>query len=360
MPERVATTTRTGRLHGLDLLRAVASLTVFYTYLASWFRHEAGPPGVTAFLDRWLVTPAHLNEDLGFLGLAFFFLVSGFVISHAATRQTVAEFATKRVSRIFPPLAVAVLVAWALASTGFYRVTGDPEIGTGDMLANMVLVNFFREPFVPLVGVAWALIVQLASYAMVCALLPVFRREPWLVIGIEVTACAIVLSVVSSRQSLAAATVATVGAFGTAVVLGQVVWAVWSRSIPVWAGAGLGMSCWVVFLWGDHLGYGRSDDSYPVTLLVALLVMIAVLLADEHIRHSRLVSYLSSRSYSTYLVHQVVALSVLGVAANPLGRWVAGVVAVAATFAVVELIHQIVQRPARRLGDVLAVGAGRR
>lgn len=342
------------RLHSLDLLRAAASLLVFYVHLSTWFRYHGGPTSVTTWLDRWVVGPTHLNRDLGFLGVALFFLVSGFVISHVATRETVAEFSLKRLSRIFPALAAAVGVAWALVASGALGIPGDAsDIGGDDVLANMTLANFFREPFVPLVGVAWTLIIQLAVYVMIAAMLPLLRSEPWLVIAIEVTVCAVVLSVVRNFSGLAASSIANIGAFGTVVVLGQVVWAVWARRVPLWAGAGLGLGCWVVFLWGDHLGYGRYDDSYPLTLAIALPLVVAALLADDRIRRNPVVAYLATRSYSTYLLHQTVAFSVLAAVTPLWGRWVAAATAVATTFVAVELVHRLVERPGGRLGAEL-------
>lgn len=350
---------RTGRLHGLDLLRAGASLAVLYVHLSAWFRLHGGPTALTTTLDRWLIGPAHFNQDFAFFGVALFFLVSGFVISAVAMRETVAEFALKRTVRIFPPLAVAVLLAWVLVVGGYLRVPGDDSgVGIRDLLTNSVLANFFVPGHAALVGVAWTLVIQLGIYAMVCALLPVYRREPWLVIGLQITVCAVVLAVARNYQGLPNSTIANVGAFGTAVVLGQVVWAVWSRRLPLWAGAGLGLGCWVVFLWGDALGYGRRDDSYPLTLCVALLIMIMAVLAEEHVRPNRVVSWLSSRSYPTYLLHQTVLFSVL-TATAAWNRWLAALLALGCTVVAVELLHRTVERPVGRLTSALLVRARR-
>jgi exopolysaccharide production protein ExoZ len=342
-----------GRVHGLDLLRALASLAVIYVHLAAWFRDHGGPPSITTWLDRWLIEPAHLNRDLGFLGVSVFFLVSGFVISSVAMRETVSEFALKRTIRIFPALAAATLIAWVLVVTGCLAVPGGAAgVGLRDLVLNSVLANFFVPGHAALVGVAWTLVIQLAIYAMVCALLPVHRREPWLVIGIQVVLCAVVLSVVRHYQGLPVETLANIGAFGTAVILGQVIWVVWARRLPLWAGAGLGLGCWLVFLWGDALGYGRYDDSYPLTLFVALLVMVLTLLAEPHIRPNRVISWLSARSYSTYLLHQTVAFSVLA-ATQAWGRWAAGVLALGCTFLAAEILHRAVERPVGRLTPIL-------
>lgn len=351
--------TSSGRRYELDLLRAIASLAVCYVSLSWWFRNNGGPTSVTTWLDRWLITPAHLNQDLSFFGLALFFLVSGFVISLVATRETVPEFATKRLLRIFPGLAAATLLAWALVVTGHYcfpTSCADPgsraDAGLSDLLLSSVLANFFVPGHVALVGVAGPLVIQLAIYVLICALLPLYRREPWLVIGIEITGCAVLLAVVRNVAGLPATTTASIGAFGTAVVLGQVVWAVWTGRLPLWAGAGLGLGCWLVFLWGGALGYQRPGDSYPLTLFMALLIMVIALLAGAHLRPNQIVTWLATRSYPTYLLHQTVAFPVLA-ATLSWSRWLAGLFAIGCTFVLVEIMYRTVQRPAQRLGPAL-------
>ncbi|MGH3794333.1 MAG: acyltransferase family protein [Pseudonocardiaceae bacterium] len=350
-PGRVPT--GTGRLYSLDLLRAIASLIVFYVDLSWWFRAHGGPTSVTALVNRWVVTPMHLSQDFSFLGVALLFLISGFVISMVAMRETAAEFAIRRVIRVFPALTVAALLAWVLVATGGYRIPGGhAAVGLQDFLLSSVLANFFVPGHAALVAVAWTLVIQVAIYAMVCALIPVYRRTPWLVIGIEIAVCAGVLAMVRNLHGLPISTVATIGAFGTAVVLGQVLWAMWTRGLPLWAGAGLGLGCWIVFLWGDALGYRRTGHSYPLTLFVALLIVLLALLAGDLIRPNRVVTWFASRSYSTYLLHQIVAFPVLA-ATQSWTRWPAGLLAVGCTFVMVEILYRTVERPAGRLAPAL-------
>lgn len=350
-PER----TRKGRrLNGLDVLRALASCLVFYTHISTWYRFKQDPMPVSEVIDEYLIGPLHLNKELGFAGVALFFLISGFVMAHVATKERVAEFGIKRVLRILPALIVAVLLAWILVNVGLYAVPGGAEsVGVGDLLTNMFLLNFFFDGYAPLVGVAWTLVTQLSIYAMIGALLFAFRRAPWLAIAVQITVCSVVLSILPNFRGLTASTIANIGAFGTAIVLGQVIWLVWARKAPVWAGFLLGLACWLVFDWGDSLGYGRYDDAYTLTLTLAALLVILAAVASDRVPRLRVVTYLSSRSYAVYLVHQTIAFTVLAQLWPDVPSSVAVAVSIAATLVVAELVHRAVERPFAKLATSL-------
>ncbi|OLR92805.1 acyltransferase family protein [Actinokineospora bangkokensis] len=340
---------RTRRIDGLDLLRVLACCLVFYTHVSTWYRFKKDPLPLTGVLDSAVVGPLHLNKDFAFLGVSLFFLISGFVIAHVATREGAAEFAVKRALRVFPPLFAAVLLAWVFVLLGWLSVPGGEDVGFGDLVANLFLVNFFAPQLVTLVGVAWTLIIQLGVYAMVLALLAVFRRMPWLAIAVQVTACMVLLSVLSNLRGPVAASLANIGAFGCAIVLGQVIWLVWSRRAPLWAGVLLGALCWLVVNTAEAGGYGQSGDSYLLTMTLAALVVSLVVAAGGRVKRVRAVAFLSERSYSIYLVHQTTAFAVLAGLAAHTWSSVAVAVAVAVTLAVAEVVHRFVERPSARL-----------
>lgn len=345
---------RRGRLNGLDLLRAVASCLVFYTHISTWYRYKKEPMPVSEVVDDFLIAPLHLNKELGFLGVALFFVISGFVMAHVATKERAGEFGVKRVLRILPSLMVGVILAWALVNAGAYSIPGGAKsVDLGDMFANMFLLNFFVDGYEPLVGVAWTLVTQLSAYAMIAALLWAFRRTPWLAVAIQVTVCSVILSVVPNFQGLSAAAIGNVGAFGTAIVLGQVIWLVWMKKTPVWAGLLLGLACWLVFNWGDVLGYGRYDDGYMVSLTLAILLVILAVVASHRIPRWRVVTYLSSRSYVVYLVHQTIAFSILAWLWRDLPSSAAVGISIVATLLVAELVHRAVEQPFSKLATSL-------
>lgn len=334
------------RLVGLDLVRVLALVLVLYTQLASWFRANAEPLGASSVIDDFLVTPLRLDQDLRFFGAALIFIGTGFLAARSAARRSIGEYAARRVLRVFPPLWFAVLLAWALVALG-QPVPGADDAPVEDLLSGLVLANFFQSPATVLVGAAWALLPILAVYVLVASLLPVFRRNPWLAIAIQVTVFSVLLSIMPNVDAVAAEAGGTIGAFGPAVVLGEVIWLVWSGHSPLWVGGCLGVACWVVFTWAGRLGY-HGGEAYPLALAYAFLLVAAAVQLGDLVRHAP-IDYLASRSYGILLTHHAVTAAVLAALAEHVHSAMAVVAAVAATLVAAELLHQAVERPAALL-----------
>lgn len=330
------------RLAGLDLVRLLALVLVVYTELATSFRAGGAPLGASSLVDDFLVTPLRANPDLDFFGAALIFLVTGFLAARAAARQPIGEFAARRALRVFPPLWVAVLLCWALVALGMDAGSAS----TGDVLKGLGLANFFTEPSVTLVSPAWALLPIVAVYVLVTALIPLLRTMPWPVVAIQITVCSVLLSIMPNFGTAAGHAGGTIGAYGTAVVLGEVIWLVWAGHVPLWAGGGLGVACWIVFAWSDRLGYHGSNPADPVTLAYAFLLVLVAVFISDWAREQRVVSYLASRSYGILLTHQVVMTVVLAPLVGHVFSLVAVLAAVAATLVAGELVHQAAERPA--------------
>jgi exopolysaccharide production protein ExoZ len=338
---------KTHRLGGLDLVRLLAVIMVLYTSLATWFRDHDRPLGASTLVDNFLVIPLRINPDLRFFGAALIFLISGFLVAKAASTQRTGEFVAKRLLRVLPPLWLAVLLVWVLIMLDRPAVSGVDDVGTGELLNGLVLGDFFSDSAQPLVGPAWALLPILGAYVLVAALLPVFRSTPWLAVAVQITVFSVLLAIMPNFDSTAGYAGGTIGAFGVAVVLGQAIWLVWSGNNPLWAAAGLGVACWVIFVWGDRLGY-EPGVAYPVTLAYSVLLMIIGLQISDWVRDLAVVSYLVSRSFPILLVHQAVMSVVLSGVAGHVWSGIAVLAAAAATLLAAEVVHQAAERPVAR------------
>ena len=110
----------------------------------------------------------------GYLGLEFFFMISGYVIFFSAKNRSASQFAVSRVRRLYPAFWAAVIFTSVFA----VFLGGDKMAVTPSMVfANFTMVpHFFGEGYVD--GVYWTLGYELSFYFLVfCMLLCGLRKK---------------------------------------------------------------------------------------------------------------------------------------------------------------------------------------
>lgn len=335
----------------LEWLRALAAPIVMYSHVVGIFlagRHNH--PWLSARLDDFLVTPLHLATDFGNVGVVVFFLVSGFIVTHTGVEETLGAFALKRTMRIYPPLIVAVLLTIGVRALGGTVLETGQSTATsvGSVLSNITLLNYLLMPQVILLAVAWTLIIEVLFYALLLGALPALRRWPgWTICGELAVVAVVLLTARSLGENYFLFAVAM--SYLPALLLGQSIWALWSRRVPSWAGLLLCFGCWVLYVLADLLKLGRLDDSYNLTLAMCAVLFAVLLLAEPHLRPNRVATILADRSYSLYLLHGTLAFPVMALL-YPLVPSVFAVLAGAVvTAGGVELSYRFVERPSQRL-----------
>lgn len=185
------------RVAALTGMRGVAALMVvgYHAVLFMWLAQmESGRPA-DAFTHPW----SAWGLGGGWLGVDFFFVLSGFLLAGPLLRQrdhwpTWPEyrlFAAKRLLRIVPPYYAALLLAWLLAGWSghaLFRVT--PE---GLLWHASFLHVFVPEHQFGIIAVAWTLALELQFYLLLPLIVVPFRRwGPWVAASFVVASLAYV------------------------------------------------------------------------------------------------------------------------------------------------------------------------
>jgi peptidoglycan/LPS O-acetylase OafA/YrhL len=155
------------RIGWLDYARLLcALLVVAYHYL------DSGPRrGMLDAVDSPPVLEAVARY--GYLGVDFFFIISGFVIMLTVGTRSASEFAAARLARLYPAFLVCATLTAAILAIG-----DRPEfpVSLGQWLANLTMVSpLFGVP--SLDGVYWTLHYELAFYFLVFLALVAGLRE---------------------------------------------------------------------------------------------------------------------------------------------------------------------------------------
>ncbi len=312
---------------------------------------------------------------LGFLGVTFFFVLSGFVLTWSMRPSLrISTFYVRRFARIWPSHMVALLLAIPV----FYTLSAVPEhswvkpLSIPILLLSVVLLQgFSRDPVILFSGnpAAWTLSCEMLFYAVHPYFGALLRRMT--------LRGALIAAVVTVAVAFAYRGATYVGPTGWSAgvplplehlpefVLGMAIaWAFvqgWRPKLPVWV-------AWVLFAvtigWltvGPELGFGVLSDlaarfSNEFATVVCATLILAVSSATLRGKRSWLAHPVMVRlgdwSYAFYLVHATVIYAVLNIIGGPRGAgfsnlvWGAGIFVIA--LALSAAIHHWVERPLER------------
>ncbi|MFT0621449.1 acyltransferase family protein [Ectopseudomonas guguanensis] len=294
----------------ISLLRAIAALMVVYDHLFCIvpLRHF----GVAAFpaplVQEYISTPLGIIQDFGWMGVAIFFLVSGFIISHVAMRENRAEFIVKRVFRIYPPLILAVLIA-CVASF----ITSGKTFTLGQVLSAFTLTNYWTYPQVPVLGVAWTLAIEILFYVLTFILLPILKKNPIIAISIQLS---VVFVIYGLRKDFGHGffLFSASAAYLPYLIIGQITYFLYARIITPGAFFILLTVAYAAVLVGIHLihtAFIRVDNSYLINFMYAYFVFIIFLVFKDRFRVAPFMQFLADSSYSLYLLHGSVGITAI-------------------------------------------------
>ncbi|MFJ9829564.1 acyltransferase family protein [Streptomyces sp. NPDC101160] len=351
------------RLPGLTGLRFVAALLVF-VYHATY---------VPVFADGGVQqTYAFLAGKAGNLGVSFFFVLSGFVLTWAARADDSApRFWRRRFFKIFPSHVLVFALALALLP-----LSGMP-LKPVEALANLFLVQSWLPDSDFMIyavnGVTWSLSVELAFYAafpLLLRLIRAIRPERLWVWALAVVAAVVAVPVVTS---------ATLDGPPNMMVPG-VSWAqLWTgyfappvRALEFVAGM-LAARLVLEGRWKLRIGVVPASllvaAAYAAALFVPvvygfaavftvpLMVLIAaVAQRDAQGRYgllgSRPMQWLGDASYNVFLLNLLVLLNLHPVLGSPTLSTGAAILyhlgTLALTVVLARLIYVLVERPAMR------------
>jgi peptidoglycan/LPS O-acetylase OafA/YrhL len=330
-PVRPASSPRS--LDRLTGLRALAALAVFAFHLGQY--------------NVW--APAKL-AGFGYAGVAFFFVLSGFVLVWSARPDdTAGRFFQRRFARIYPAYLVVLLISCVVPHVAVYRGT-DAGILSVTLTQAWVPVGKFAFG---LNGVSWSLSCEAAFYAVFPLLLAWMMRLGhrrligWVLAGYVIGAVAVVTA---TSYGVDGATLALVNPL---------------IRLPEFM---LGMAAGLAFSNGWR---PKIDTRLPVAILVLLYLaggllhlpkpimdpvlapaFVAIVLATASADVAGTRSWLTSRglvyagevSFCFYLVHELMIVNIAPYVSGP----AAVVLDFAAAAMLAVVLHHLVELPCQR------------
>lgn len=328
------------RYPALDALRGVAVLMVVYDHLfaVAGERNAGGAFPPVPWIREWVSTPLGIIQDFGWFGVCLFFLISGFVITHSARRENVRTFAVRRIFRILPPLALAVVLV-AISD----QLLG-PQRPWLDYLYGVTLAGYFTVPQIVVLGVAWTLVIEVIFYVLMAFVSPLLKGTK-AAFGLAVATVLPWLVIVFARNFgdsffLFAASVA----YLPVLLIGSAIYLAKTRIVGALpAGLLIAANCGVFMLGlrSIHTAFLPLNNSYLLSAVYAAAVFLLCLDRTA----PRWLSFIGDISYSLYLLHGTIGFLVVQVAVQGgLGRAspiIAAIVSIGASYA----MYRCVERP---------------
>lgn len=316
------------RLPTLTTLRALAALAVF--------GYHAGR------ITGW--EPLKAISGTGYAGVAFFFVLSGFVLSWSFHPLAATVFFHRRFARVYP-LHLVTALAVAL-------VFGFPELGVA--VANLLLLQAWwptEQVAFALNGASWSLSAEAFFYAcfplLAAYLAGLDPRRRALLAGLLWSACSLAVVVLAHEKVGVASLVfppVRLGEFVLGIVLGLAVKGGWRPPVGVHAAV---LVVAAAFVADRALDVPAPLSDVTLALPFALLIAAAAG-ADADGRPLlpwRVAIFAGEVSYAFYLVHERVITKV----AEHLDGRAAVALSLLASAGLAVALHLAVERPARRL-----------
>jgi peptidoglycan/LPS O-acetylase OafA/YrhL len=313
------------RLDCLQVLRAVAALAVV-VFHCHW-------TGIASF------------------GVELFFVISGFVICHAAA-QDPRHFLPKRIARVVPLYWSATLGVFVLARIA-PALFPSTEASWLNLLRSLALWPYLRADGtdMPLLFLGWTLNFEAFFYVLFAACLALSARlAPWLALGLLMLAASLHGAVVGLGDPL--------DFWSRPIVLnfacGIVAWLVWRRTrdalarVPAWLASAVALIALAILVTGANHGVGGV---LPSGGIVGAVLMLALLAPGNRMRWPTVLLLVGDASYSLYLLHpyvlEAVARKVHAFGPDPRGLVATGL-AVLAALALALVTFRLIERPSNR------------
>jgi peptidoglycan/LPS O-acetylase OafA/YrhL len=284
-----------------------------------------------------------LNYASGVMGMALFFILSGFLItSFLLKEKSIAQFLTRRFFRIIP-------LAWLYLAVALLIAGASPDVWLSHFL---FYANLPPQDLVPLTAHMWSVCLEVQFYVGIAILVAVLGTRGLILIPL----LCIVFTLVRVMNEVYASSVtyyrfdeilagcllalAYEGRFGQGAIRFMRA-APQPLIVPL-----LVLSC---FLQGEWTNYFRP-------YFAALLVGSTLLHSDGRLARSlsnRVLAYIASVSYALYVIHPLLGASWLG-SGNSLEKYAKRPLLFAALFLVAHISTYSYERPWIAFGKKLA------
>lgn len=344
-------------------LRIPAVFFVVYDHLGPFWSSTASIKwSVSVFINKYICNPLAISEFFGFFGVVLFFLISGYIITHVVQRESPVEFIIKRFFRIYPPLIFSFflifLVSYILKHLANYASYWESFHFIDFVLSGTLLNYAFDKPNL-INGVTWSLFVECLFYIMIFLFYSMYKTSRKYAAYFQILTFIIVVNVIIKINCMAYLSLSVY--YISYLIFCQLIYFLLTKKISTLGFILLTLINYLVLvqntiqLYPEHYS---ANNSYLISFVYAYCVFIIALLANKHIKMSKISLFLSNLSYSIYLNHFTIGALVLSLIVNKVNYTFAFFAAVIVTICISFISYNLIENPFIKLSKKIIANLG--
>ncbi|RKS17100.1 peptidoglycan/LPS O-acetylase OafA/YrhL [Pseudomonas sp. WPR_5_2] len=364
------------RMWFLQFLRGVACLLIVYVHWQTFVMNPGSLSGIIfqSGFPADYVAPTSvvkfgviINQTMPFdfrevyLGLALFFLISGFIIPISLERGTRVSYIIRRIARILPTAAVCTVITAGVIVIGRY-VEGNAiaPFSIKTIIANAALVrDILGHPYID--TAIWTLEIEVHFY-LICFVISFFSGQKKASVILAMTLAFLLVSYALTKDMgkfeyfrLYLSGIALNGCF---IVLMFVGMALYNYHVGNWSIAKTALVTFVLMIMNNLILQNYSNVTSGIMYanhLYAALMFMVLMLVGERLPYSKVIDKIAEVSYPLYLLHATCGYTLFYIVYKHFNSIVSAfslswVIVIALTL----LVHRTVERPSTPAGKRVA------
>ncbi len=290
----------TKRLYSLDCLRVLAVFMILYDHLGA-LRNEEWV--VKRGIDFLFAIPLHIIQDFGALGVAVFFVISGFLFAWNGGYKTVPARISRRVCKLYLSSLISFLGFWLfqMICWNFFE-TYWHQFSIRQWLESMTLAGYFTGNGEVVNGTTWFLVPLFFFYAVASGYAFLAQKYRWKALWLIESFLGIFFYLLSVFENkLPTGLLVFIYLPFGGLILAEI-----NKGSAGMIGNGIALI--VVNYLAMVMGFHRfslkyyTQSPYLVSYLYAVLLVVLVLSWEKYFGPNRCVSFLCRISFAVYLL----------------------------------------------------------
>ena len=345
---------RNEKIAFIHILRGLAPILVLFAHIPGLWLLERGEVwDVFQLYKLTILAPMQISDGGGHLGVVIFFLISGYIISAVAEKETGLEFIVKRVLRIMPTLFVCTAISYFIITLSNHYSLG-PIYGTNadkfsDFIKSALMLSWIIES-PRAISVAWSLMPEIIFYFIVFMMMKTMRESPVRSLIYMLSIYALLtfpMKIVPYLNYLGHFTV-----YLPIFFIGRLLYIKEHNKLSDQKVLVLLLACSAIFVavynfrFPDELF--RKDSGRIWNYIFGIIVFYGMMISNIK-KCPRSISFLADISYALYLVHLPVGIFILNLTLlMPVPFFIKCLMAIGASVTIAFIIHIWVEKPAQK------------